>query len=106
MIVIINKVLPFGRHFLAINLLGVVFSKRRLTPYERNHEYIHTLQQRELFFIGFYLWYLMEYVIGLFRYRNHMKAYHQIRFEKEAYRFQNDLRYAEKRKYYTWFTIA
>jgi hypothetical protein len=39
--IIVNKILP-PKGFLAINLFGIILSKRELTSIERNHEAIHT----------------------------------------------------------------
>lgn len=100
--VIRNKILPFGRNYLAINLFGVVFAKGELSAVSQNHEYIHTLQQRELLWIGFYLLYVVEWLLRLAYYRNWMKAYYCISFEQEAYLHQRDLRYAEKRRFCAW----
>ena len=36
------------------------------------------------------------------KYRNWMKAYYNIRFEKEAYAHQNDLGYLNRRKHYCY----
>lgn len=105
MIIIRNRWLPVGRRYYAINLFGIVFAKGQLSAADRNHEYIHTLQQREMLFIGFYIWYLVEWVIGLCRYRDSHKAYRQIRFEKEAYAHQHDLGYRHSRKHFSWFRI-
>ena len=38
---------PMGRNFYAINLFSVVFSIGPLSPDDRAHAYIYTLQQRE-----------------------------------------------------------
>ena len=35
-----------------------------------------------------------------------MKAYYQIRFEKEAYTYQNDLEYLRRRKHYCYMTLS
>ncbi len=97
--------MPMGRRYYAINLFGIVFAKGQLNAVDRNHEYIHTLQQREMLFIGFYVWYLVEWIIGLCRYRNSHKAYRQISFEREAYAHQHDLGYRKYRKHFSWFRI-
>lgn len=91
---------PVGGGFYAINLFGVVFSVQRLTAVELNHERIHTAQQRELLFVGFYLWYVIEWFCLLLKYHNSLKAYYNIRFEREAYRHQNDLGYLRHRRHY------
>lgn len=97
--------MPMGRRYYAINLFGIVFAKGQLNAVDRNHEYIHTLQQREMLFVGFYVWYLVEWIIGLCRYRNSHKAYRQISFEREAYAHQHDLGYRKDRKHFSWFRI-
>lgn len=38
------------------------------------------------------------------KYRNWMKAYYNIRFEKEAYAHQNDMEYLIRRKHYCYLT--
>jgi hypothetical protein len=103
--IIYNKYFPFGT-FWAINLFGYVFcrvDKGRLPETAKNHEYIHSLQQKEMFFIGFYLWYVIEWLYHLIRLRNFMKAYYALSFEREAYAMQDDLNYKYKRKRFAWF---
>ena len=93
---------PMGRNFYAINLFGVVFSIGPLSPVERNHEYIHTLQQRELLFIPFYLIYLAEWLGRYVQHRNWLRAYEHISFEREAYTMQHDLDYKHHRPFMAW----
>lgn len=94
------KWFPVGGGFYAINLFGVLFTTQKLSAVDLNHERIHTAQQRELLYIGFYLWYIIEWLYLLVKYRNGLKAYFHIRFEQEAYRHQDDLEYLKKRKHY------
>lgn len=63
-----------------------------------NHEKIHLRQQLELLVLPFYILYLANYLINLFIYKNHQKAYRNIIFEKEA--FENEKRndYLKSRK--------
>jgi len=49
------KRFPFMGGFYAINLFGIIFTVQELNAVELNHERIHTAQQRELLYIGFYL---------------------------------------------------
>ena len=53
---------PFMGGFYAINLFGIIFTVQELNAVELNHERIHTAQQRELLYIGFYLWYVLEWL--------------------------------------------
>ena len=94
--IIVNKILP-PKGFLAINLFGIILSKRELTSIERNHE--ATAQMKELLYIGFYVWYAIEWVFNLFKYGNRMVAYRNISFERETYKYQ--LTYLNSRKHYT-----
>lgn len=94
------KRFPVGGGFYAINICGIIFSVQKLSAEELNHERIHTAQERELLFIGFYIWYVIEWLCLLVKYRDRMKAYYNIRFEKEAYHHQNDLEYLKHRRHY------
>ena len=103
--IIYNKYFPFGT-FWAINLFGVIFcrmDKGRLPESMINHEYIHSLQQREMLYVGFLIWYVVEFIVRLIKERNWMKAYYGISFEQEAYTFERDLRYREHRKRFGWW---
>ena len=87
---------------MAINLFGLVLSRRPLSKVERNHEYIHTLQQRELLWVGFHLWYMIEWMIKLCVRRSAKRAYFSISFEREAYAHQRDLDYRHHRPFWAW----
>ena len=100
--VVHNRYIPFGRNFLAVNIFGVIFSKAKLSRVNLNHEYIHTLQQREMLFVFFYLWYVLEYLVRLLQCRSFMKAYYLISFEREAYMNQKNLAYKQIRRHYDW----
>ncbi|MBQ8969350.1 MAG: hypothetical protein IJ064_06440 [Bacteroidaceae bacterium] len=93
---------PWGGEFTAINLCGLVFARRELTPQEMNHERIHTAQQRELLFLPFFVWYVLEWLVLCAKHRDSLKAYYRIRFEEEAYRHQNDLTYLQHRRHYRY----
>ena len=99
--IIRNKYIPFKR-FDAMNLFGMLFFFffTRLTPQLVNHERIHTYQMLEMLVIGFYLWYVIEWFIRLFKRGN---AYFNISFEREAYRHMHDLEYLKKRKHFAWW---
>lgn len=98
MIIIRNKILPLGR-YAAVNLFGILFVKTEVTGELINHEAIHTAQMKELFFIGFYLCYMLEWLYLLLRCRfNAYAAYRRISFEREAYAYQEYNRYLSVRK--------
>lgn len=94
------KRFPIGGGFCAINLFGVIFTVQKLNDVELNHELIHTAQERELLYIGFYIWYIIEWLCLYIKYRDGIKAYFHIRFEQEAYRHEYDLGYLKNRKHY------
>lgn len=96
--IIYNKILPFGKRFYAINLFGVLFAKGPCDKVMLNHERIHTAQMKELGYIFFYIWYVLEWLVRLFQYRDSYKAYRNIRFEREAYENERDLNYLKRRR--------
>ena len=100
--VILIKRHPMGKSYLAICLFGFIFAIRPLSAAEYNHERIHAAQQRELLYLPFFLWYFIEWLVLLVKYRNGKKAYFNIRFEKEAYNHQHDLQYLKKRKHFRY----
>jgi len=105
--VIYNKYFPFGS-FLATNLFGIIFcrsDKGRLSEVDKNHEYIHTLQQREMLFLGFTLWYCIEWLWRYAKCRDGMKAYRDLYFEREAYTMESDLEYRHHRKHFAWWYL-
>ena len=103
--IIYNRHFPFGS-FLATNVYGIIFcrsDKGRLSEVDKNHEYIHTLQQREMLFLGFTLWYCIEWLWRYAKCRNGMKAYYDLYFEREAYQMERDLEYRHHRKHFAWW---
>lgn len=69
-------------------------------PQVRNHEAIHWYQQYELWFLGFYLWYFVEWLIRLVT--NWGMAYMSVSFEREAYRNDENSEYLTGRKRLAW----
>lgn len=98
--VILIKRHPMGSSYLAICLFGLIFSVRPLDSSEYNHERIHAAQQKELLYLPFFIWYGIEWLVLYIKYRDSKKAYFNIRFEKEAYRHQNDPNYLKKRRHF------
>lgn len=98
--IIYNNIIPLPG-FKAINLFGVLFVRKRCTMSDTdlNHEAIHTAQMKEMWYVFFYLWYLIEWVIRLFKKGN---AYRNISFEQEAYDNQSWLKYLENRPRFAW----
>jgi hypothetical protein len=65
-----------------------------------NHENIHWGQQKEMLVIPFYLWYVIEWVVNIFKFGK--RAYIKLSFEQEAYFNQKNLQYLKTRKFYAW----
>ncbi len=102
--IIRNNIIPF-KGCKAINLFGVLFARKnaRIDDVTIVHESIHTAQMREMLYIPYYLWYLIEWFVRLFCKGN---AYRNISFEKEAYTYQYDYDYVEKkRKRFAWLKM-
>ena len=95
---------PIG--FSYVNLFGVLFTRRYrlISSVELNHEQIHTEQMKEMLYVFFYLWYLIEWFVRLIMLRDSHKAYRSISFEQEAYYNQEKLTYIEGRKRYRWLS--
>ena len=101
--IIYNNIIPFPG-FKAINLFGVLFVRNGCTMSESdiNHEMIHTAQMKEMGYVLFYLWYLVEWLGKLAKLRDSNKAYRAISFEREAYGNEKNLIYTITRAKYAW----
>lgn len=67
------------------------------------HEEIHLAQQRELWHVGFYLIYMVEFLCRLVAARFRWdKAYRGISFEREAYRHDANPGYLATRPPHAW----
>ncbi|HEX9979671.1 MAG TPA: hypothetical protein VGB50_03805 [Flavobacterium sp.] len=62
-----------------------------------DHERIHIRQQGELLVVFFFIWYGIEFLLRLIRYRDRNKAYRNISFEREAYSNEKDPGYLKSR---------
>ena len=110
MIIVKNNIIPF-KGYAAINICGILFVRKDATikDYDRmiNHESIHSKQIFEMAIIFFYLWYIIEWFIKLFKYGDETGgdggAYRNISFEREAYDNEKDMEYLSKRKHYSWW---
>lgn len=113
-----NKYLP-PKGFAAINLFGALFVRKEFIPLSDktiNHERIHTEQGKELLWVFFYLWYIIErfikfvplFVVAIVKLRMsrikaaYKLAYYNISFEREAYAHADNLDYLRDRKRYSF----
>ncbi len=102
MILIVSKILvPKG--YRAMTLFPFVFVCEKDAQNDLvllNHERIHWVQQRELLLVGFFIWYVLDYLLQLLKYKNHSLAYRNIVFEREAYLHENNLEYLASRTFW------
>jgi len=106
MIRIYNNILPI-KGFKAMNLFGILLIRKGKVMTDKNirHEQIHTEQMKEMLYIGFYLWYVIEWLIRLILCMSAKRAYYSISFEQEAYKHQEDVSYLERRRRYEWLMM-
>lgn len=102
--IIYNDFIPF-KGYKAINLFGFLFTRNiyTLSDVDINHESIHTEQMKEMLYIPFYIWYMIEWLIRLVSYGDAKLAYKTISFELEASSNQQDENYLKNRKRFAWF---
>lgn len=104
MIIIINHYLvPKG--YSGITLFPFIFVTDKKTlknPYFLNHERIHLQQQKELLILPFYIWYAIDFIVKLFKYKKWEIAYKNIIFEREAYNNETNLNYLKERKLFNF----
>lgn len=100
-----NRFIP-PRGFSYMNLFGVLFTRRNkeISDKTLNHEMIHTEQMKEMLYVFFYIWYVVEWFVRLIILRDSHKAYRAISYEREAYANQENLTYLDGRKRYRWLS--
>lgn len=96
--IIRNNFIPFPG-YKAMNLFGVLFVRgnARIDDITLNHEKIHASQMKELLYVLFYAWYVIEWIVRLIQYLDTRDAYRNISFEREAYAHDHDQDYLDKR---------
>lgn len=65
--------------------IHVIFTKEECPKELLKHELCHVYQIRNEGILKFYIKYLIGYLINLVKYRNHQKAYVNIKYERQAY---------------------
>ena len=102
MILIVFKYLT-PRGFRGLTFFPFVFmmdAKDKENKVFINHEKIHIRQQLELLIVPFFIWYFIEYGFRLMQYKDKNIAYHNISFEREAYKNEKDLDYLMSRSFW------
>lgn len=112
--IIENNILP-PRGYKAITLGPLIFVRKGtvLSGRDVNHETIHWEQYKETFIIGFFLIYVIEFILKFISpsltieekkdgrsYWN--RVYHSLSMEREAYDKQDNPDYIKSRKHFVW----
>ena len=88
----------------AITLGPIVLSRGKISEKTKLHETIHFMQYKELFWIGFLLIYVYDYLFSAIVRRKGFtrESYLAIRFEQEAHHCDDYEDYLENREPYAW----
>jgi hypothetical protein len=78
----------------------VLIASKEANSIVLNHERIHLRQQIEMLVLPFYVWYLAEWILYYFKFKDWDKAYRHISFEKEAYKNDRNLNYLKTRRFW------
>lgn len=101
--ILLNLLTLNNKRVVAMALWPFIILKDQATQNNQvviNHEKIHHRQQLELLIIPYYIWYFIEYWVGMISNGfKHHQAYMNISFEKEAFAHQSNLNYLQTRKW-------
>ena len=100
---IIGKV--FNMETTAVTLWPFILCTNPMEDTVLNHELIHIKQYEELGIIGFYIIFPINFLINLIRYRDRFVAYQNVKFEREAFKYMDNLDYLKTRKFYSWVKL-
>ena len=109
-IMIENSKIPVWLSYLApieigaITLGFIVLSRGVMNDRTRRHETIHFKQFLETGFVGFLFVYFWDYICNYAKYKDGRIAYRSLRAEREAYMFDHQEDYLEKRVRWKWLT--
>ena len=95
------------KEYKALTIFPFVFVRKdmveKFVDATERHETTHALQQLELLWVLFFVWYGLEYLIKYVICKfDSDRAYFSISFEQEAYENQNQFFYNDVRKHYAW----
>ena len=79
-----------------------VWCRGEMSEKTKRHETIHFQQQLELGFILHWILYALSWTAGYIRYGNGRDAYYNCMFEREAYDWDGEEDYLQKRERYAW----
>lgn len=88
----------------AITIFEYIFCRGKINNEILNHEKIHVMQWRELYYVGFMFLYVYYYFYNaIIKMEGFSRtAYLNIPFEKEAFQNMNNLNYLATRKKFAW----
>lgn len=107
MVKVINSIIPF-EGFKCMACYPFLFIRKAykdsINKRTLNHESVHFAQQKEMLLIGFYIWYLLEWLwrVIFTKDRFSHQAYRNISLEREAYEHEYFEIYLKQRKHYAW----
>lgn len=91
-----------GKKYMLLFCWLLTAPKAVVSDVDMNHEKIHAAQMKELLYIPFYIWYVVEWIVRLFQYRDTHEAYKNISFEREAYVHEETKDYMKNRPIFNW----
>ena len=89
--------------YFGITILTFVFTSKNAPDFVLNHEKIHREQQLELFVVGAYILYFIEFLIIFAQTMDFHKSIFNVSFEREAFYNQHNPYYLRTRKRYSNF---
>ncbi len=99
--IVTNKILPL-KGYMCIMVCGILFVREEcismLNESAIRHEETHYMQQKELWFVPFFIWYGIEWLVRLCQFGSPKMAYDNICFEKEAVDME-DKKLSERKKF-------
>ena len=98
----LSKLAPIEINAITLGLF--VFARGTLSERVKRHETIHFHQYKELWFIGFLLVYVYDYLYSAVIMKKGFtrEAYLSIRFEQEAYGCDEEIDYLSSRSRWAW----
>ncbi len=103
-IIVNKKIVPKGYGAITIGFFIFVREEWMLkNKWIINHEKIHLRQQAELLYLGFLIWYGIDFCIKYAKYRDWETAYRNIALEREAYANKYNLEYLKTRRFWVFW---
>ncbi len=92
---------PRGFHAITI-FPFVFFTGEKLTERDMRHETVHLWQQGTLLIAPFYLLYILFWIVNLIKYRDNLRAYYNIPFERSAYALEKNSEVHPMQQAFDW----